>query len=137
MFNVGVDRIALDDEGIDLEETFDLQSRNLQLGNALKSFLDPRGLTYTINDDRLLLTTFYSALPNTVVYDVTDLLAAGGPQRVAVVRRGVTSSSFDFEQLITLIQDQCAMDDWEHVGGPGHAKAAELNGKQLLIVSLP
>jgi len=135
MISVEVDRVSLDDLGIDAEATYDLSFKNISLGNALKSFLEPHDLTYAIANERLLFTISDYELTSAVIYDVSDLLAVGEPQRVAVVRRGLTSSSFDFEQLIDLIELQCAPEDWQNVGGPGWIQAAELNGKQLLIVT--
>lgn len=90
----------------------DMVSMNVQgirLRTALELALRPLGLTWTIYDDVLLITTADEAdrLLVVKVYDVHDLLRRGDP------RNG------DCESLIELVTSIVAPESWDEVGGPG------------------
>lgn len=111
---VELDRLALADEGIDPDATYALHCQGASLRSALLEMLEPAGLTFTVRNEALLITSQTEAenLLSTRVYPVLDL----------VVRPAGESPSrpmLDYAALKVLILRTIARGSWEETGGPG------------------
>lgn len=74
--NMVVDRLEIENAGVNLQDTMSIDVRELSLAQALGLVL-PRELTAVVNEDGLVLITSrakaYEILP-TVIYDITEVL---------------------------------------------------------------
>jgi serpin B len=95
------------------------------LRSALRSTLEPRGLIFTVQNDRLLITTKVAAETMTPqrVYQVHDLIAAGSP-------------SPSFEWLIEILTSTITPESWREAGGTqGEVKGFHADGILVLIIT--
>lgn len=123
--------IAIDGEALgadgkneELELTFTIPE-GASLRSALRSALEPRGLTVTVQNDRLLITTKSAAEVVTPqrVYQVHDLIAAGSP----------TPS---FEWLIEILTSTISPESWREAGGTqGEVEGFRADGILVLIIT--
>lgn len=95
------------------------------LRSALHSTLIPRGLTFVVENDRLMITTGVAAEVKTPtrVYQVHDLVNTG-------------TSRPDFESLIELITSVIAPESWRDAGGTqGEAVPFHTDGVLALVIT--
>jgi len=125
-----VDRRALEDEGISGDEPVDVNLRGISLESALNLILEEHGLSFTVRNEVLLVTTpaAEEELLTTKVYPVGDLLPRpdGDGLRIG-------SGEPDYDELIETITTTVAPTSWDEVGGPGSVK--ELESTESLVVS--
>ena len=113
--------------GIDASTPVTKNLHNLPLRSALNLMLREHGLTWTIQDDVLLITTPGDAgnYVYTKVYDVSDL----------VVCRGEHDELWDnYQTLIDTIKTTIDPTTWDDIGGPGSTSGAGLGKAKVLIV---
>ena len=122
------DTRALGEVGIDTSTPMTKSLHNLPLRSALNLMFKEHSLTWTIQDDVLLITTLEEEdlCLSTKVYDVSDL----------VVCRGEHNELWDdYDTLIEAIQATFVRTSWDDVGGPGSITGASLGKAKVLIVS--
>ncbi len=99
---VDVDHKAMEAAAINAKTPVTVNLKGIPLESSLSLILDQLGLVWTIDGDKILITTPKSARRLTVIYDVRDLLAvADGMVLTKVLTRTVQPAS------------------WSDVGGPG------------------
>jgi hypothetical protein len=126
--NVVLDRRALEEIGIPADAGISFQISNVSLQSALNLMLGQLDLTWTIQDEVLLITTPEGAEERliTKVYDVADL----------VICRDASGELWaDYDTLIHLIKWTIEPATWDHVGGAGTAEGASFRGAETLTVS--
>jgi hypothetical protein len=101
--------------------------RGITLKSALRLLLHKLGLTYTIQDEVLLITTPEQAdsMLETKVYPVADLVLPAG----ATTEPG---GQADFDALIDLLTSTVKPTCWDSVGGPGSVVPFE-NGMSIVV----
>jgi hypothetical protein len=106
-----IDRLALDENGIDSAAPVTGRFAELPLGVALKRLLDPLELTYTLRDEVILITTpdECEAILQLGLYPVGELVGDGSGD----------PANYDFDSLMQVITSTIAPDTWDEVGGPG------------------
>lgn len=115
---IDLDRAALSEEGVALNEPLNLNGKNVSLKAALELLLSRLGLRAIVDEGRLLVTTEFVAeeLLYAVVYDVRDLARAG----------------YDADYpLISSIQNSTS-GPWEEIDGTGGTISVPFEG--VLIV---
>ncbi len=122
-----LDSRGLGECGIDTGTPITKSLHNLPLRSALRLILREHGLTWTIQDDVLLVTTPEEA-DNwicTKVYDVSDL----------VVCRGEHDELWDdYDTLTGIIESTIRPTSWDDVGGAGAINGATLGKAKVLVV---
>jgi hypothetical protein len=115
---IQVDKKALDDEGVGTDVPVTRRLSGISLKSALNLLLRELGLTYSVQDEVLLITTRTESDQRltTVVYDVSDLVEADRLQRQA---RGEVVLEYDADPLIDAITAAVHPTSWQEVGGPG------------------
>jgi len=138
--SVVLDHVELDNYGIpgDVPITKDLQ--NVSLRSALKLILKPLEMTYSINDEVLLLTTYEAAETSltSMIHDVTDMVTsnlARASQGVGVQVVSQKEARADFDSLVEMITTTIDADMWEAVGGPNTLTVYSANDKNMLVVN--
>ncbi len=133
--NIELDTRALDTVGIGLDTPITRNLSGISLRSALRLILRELELTYTIEDEALIITTPEEAEDrlSTVVYEVRDLVKREAPVDTLVYSPFGTAS--DFDSLIEIMTSTIAPDSWDEVGGPGSVGAYEYAGKSVLIIS--
>jgi hypothetical protein len=123
-----LDTRALAEAGVDSGTPITKSLHNLPLRSALSLILRAQRLTWTIQDDVLLITTPEEA-DNwicTKVYDVSDL----------VVCRGEHDELWDdYDTLVEIVESTTKPTSWDCVGGAGAATGASMGKAKVLIVS--
>lgn len=127
---IHIDRAALDEFGVNIDESVTVNFRNISLGAAMRLMLKELQLTYIIENEVLFVTTHDRAEKSlmTCVYDVRDL---GFTTTSAAAKS--TSPSADNNRLAEVIIDCIATDTWAKNGG-GQAEVQPL-GPDLLVIS--
>lgn len=123
------DKKALDDVGVEAKKTpVGFTADGLKLRSALRHILRQLDLTWTIEDEALVITTpeQADARLETRVYEVGDLVAARDEQ---------LRPYNDFDQIIEMITSTVKPTSWDAVGGPGSIAAFEAAGITALVVS--
>jgi len=118
-----IDRKALQDVGIDPQTPVTRTLKRIRLRSALRLLLRDVGLTFTVRDGVVLITTREQAEASLSkeVYAVEDLVAASG-------QRGKS----DFDALVDLITSTVEPASWDSVGGPGSISV--LASREALVV---
>ncbi len=129
--NVELDVRALDVVGISPDTPITRKIQNISLKSALRIVLSELELTYRIDDESLIITTFEEADANLItrVYGIRDLVVPeAGHQPLVYSPSGYPSN---YSNLIEVIQVTVVPDSWDVVGGAGSIDA----DKFALVVS--
>jgi len=122
------DRKALEDVGFDTHKPVTINIKGVTLRSALALLLRPEGLTWTICDEVLLITTPDQAqeLMTTEIYEVADLVAC----------RDENGEPWDdYGTLIHFIMSHIQPTSWDEVGGPGAITGATLGSARVIVVT--
>lgn len=124
---IEVDRKALDEVGIGVDTPITKALKGVTLRSALNLVLRDLDLTWTINDEVLLITTRDAAeqMMLTRIYDVGDLVTFR-------TVRGQTCQ--DFDSLIAAITSSIEPESWEEVGGAGAIAPLEYRGAKAVVI---
>lgn len=117
---IQLDKTALDEVGVNLEQPATITIRNVSLRSALRLMLKTLQLTYIIQDETLIITTPDAAQKNLVacVYNVHELVGADGS---------------DLKSIADMIESCVEKDSWsDNGGGP---PAIRIIKPDLLVVS--
>lgn len=122
-----IDRVALTQEGVDLDEPVTMHFRDLSARSVFQLLLERLMLTYSIRDEVLVITTSaqYRAELETRAYDVTDLVVTSGA--------GVVPEA-DFAPLIDLIKSAFWREFREDAVPLPAIEAFSANGVNSLVV---
>jgi hypothetical protein len=125
---IQLDNKALADVGIGSDTPVTMNLRGVSLRSALKLVLRNLNLTWTVQDEVLLITTPEEAESrlDTKVIDVSDLV---------VCRNKHDDLWDDYDTLIDAITTAIKPTTWDQVGGPGSITGASLGTAKVLIVS--
>lgn len=125
---IQLDTRALNDDGIGLDTPVTASLHGVPLRSALNHVLRQLGLTWTIRNDVLLITTPPEGenLLHTKIYDVADLV-------VCRDEHGVLWD--DYDTLIDVISRTIKPTSWDFVGGPGSIAGASLGKAKVLVVA--
>ncbi len=123
-----IDNKALGDVGIGTDSPVTVNLKGITLRSALNLMLRELSLTWTIEDEVLMITTPDEAEQqlSTKVYDVADLV---------VCRDEHDTVSDDYDSLIDSITSTIKPTTWDGVGGPGAVVGNSLGTAKVLIVS--
>jgi hypothetical protein len=126
---IQLDQKALEDSGIALDKPVTKNLKGISLRSGLGIVLRDLGLSYTIDNEVLLITTKEKAdeMCITKVYDVGDLVAFHD-------KKGDWD---DYDSLVELIREIVAPWSWNTVGGPGSIVGYRRGDARLLAVSNP
>ncbi len=126
--HIALDQHALNDVkiGADTPVTIDIHAPSLRLG--LHELLSPLGLTWTVRDGALLITTPEEEdyLLFVKVLDVSDLVVCRDD-------KGILWD--DYDTLTDAIRWTVAPTTWDEVGGPASIIGASLGKAKILIIS--
>ncbi|MDZ7619641.1 MAG: STN domain-containing protein, partial [Patescibacteria group bacterium] len=125
---IQIDRKSLDDVGVATDMPVTKNLRNVSLKSALRLMLRELGLTYSIEDEVLLITTPEEAENRleTRMYPVTDLVRFQDKKGEAWT---------DFDSLIELITSTVKPQTWDEVGGPGSIAPLTVRGEEVIVLS--
>jgi hypothetical protein len=125
---IQLDAKAVDDVGIGTDVPVTVDLKGISLRSALNLVLRRLNLTWTIEDEVLMITTPEEAENrlDTRVYDVADLVACRDDHDVPWD---------DYDTLIDTIASTIKPRTWEMEGGPGSIKGATLGTARVLVVS--
>lgn len=125
---IQLDKRALSDVGIEADSPITTNLRGVSLRSALKLLLRELNLTWTIQDEVLLITTPEEAEMRltTKVIDVSDLVVCLDED---------DEDWDDYTTLIDAITTSSSPTTWDDVGGPGSITGASLSTAKVLIVS--
>ncbi len=125
---IQIDTRALADVGIGTDTPVTKNLKGVSLRSALRLMLRELGLTHTIQDEVLLITTFEEAdtRMTTVVYPVADLVRFRE-------KSGETWS--DFDSLIDTITSAVRPTTYDEVGGPGSVSPQSVGNTDTLVIS--
>ena len=124
---LALDRKALDDAGVALDTPVTMNVRDLPLDSSLNVLLAPLGLTSTIHNDVLWITTSEATdcLLLARRYNVEDLVEFRD-------KEGVWE---DHNSLIEAITSTISPTTWDTVGGPGSITIQRLGVARVLFVT--
>ncbi len=125
---IQLDTKSLEQVGVAPDDKITANVKGVSLRSALDLVLRPLGLTFTIHDEVLFITT-PDAVPEMLtveVYDVADLVAC---------RDEKGQPWDDYETLVHMITSQIDLASWSEVGGPGAVSAATLGQAKVLVVT--
>jgi len=128
--NVAIDKVGLEDIGLSTDLPISITAKGITLRSFLALSLDQSELTWTIQDETLMVTTVEEADYNLVtrLYLVADLVEEGE----SLLYNG---GNADYDSLIEVLTSTLAPESWEDVGGPGSIRGATMGDRRLLIVS--
>ncbi len=123
---IQIDTRALSDVGIGTDTPVTKNLKGVSLRSALQLMLRELGLTHTIQDEVLLITTFEEAETHltTVVYPVADL----------GFRDKSGETWIDFDSLIEMITSTVKPTTWDEVGGPGTIAPQSIGNTHAIVV---
>jgi hypothetical protein len=123
-----LDRKPMEEANIGADVAVTLNMRGLPLATVLHHLLKPHGLTWTVQDGVLLITTpeAEESRLTTRLYDVADLV---------VCRDSKNQLWDDYETLTDLITTTVAVTTWDTVGGPGSITGASIGTAKVLVIS--
>ena len=125
---VALDLRALDNWAITPDTPVTFSVKGVSLRSALRLMLRQLGLTYTVRDKLLQITTPEVAEERltTVVYPVADIVPSAEDR---------SEFTDDVETLAELIPVFIEPTSWSKFGGPGSISGAELNAVRALVVA--
>ena len=127
-FEIRIDNKALNDAGIAKDSAVTMNLKGVSLRSALNLMLGELKLTWTIENEVLLITTPEEAENRLTpkVLDVGDL----------VVCRDSKGKLWDeYDSLIDVIKSTVCPTAWDDVGGPGSIAPANLGTAKALVIS--
>ncbi|HJN12891.1 MAG TPA: hypothetical protein QF564_29715 [Pirellulaceae bacterium] len=120
-FNARIDALAIEDQLIDDNQLIELEARSEPVSRVVTRLTSSLRLTWTYQDDVLLVTTDEQALPVIRVYPVHDLVArpSAGSDRMLdnPFNWSVRAADDSADSLVTAISGTIDVDDWDSVGG--------------------
>ena len=121
-----LDKVALQDAGLDGSAPISCAPHDLPLASALRLALEPLGLTFVVQDEVLLITNVDAASTKlvTCVYPVLDLVQVYQPGGAAAL---------ELDGLVETITTTIDPDTWDEVGGEGSIVALVRNA--TLVIS--
>jgi hypothetical protein len=125
---IQLDRKALEEVGFATDKQMTINVKGLTLRSALALLLHAEGLTWTIRDEVLLITTpdeDQNAL-TTELYEVADLVACKD-------EKGQPWD--DYGTLVELIASHIEPTSWDAVGGPGAITGATFGSAKVIVVT--
>lgn len=124
---IQLDHKAISDVGIGADTPVTANLKDISLRSALRLLLRPLNLTWTIDNEVLLITTPEESEKNliTKVIDVSDLV---------VCRDKHDELWDDYDTLIDAITSSVMPTTWDCVGGPGSVCGASLGKAKVLII---
>ena len=124
---IQLDNKAISDVGIGTDTPITKRLKGVSLRSALNLMLNELNLTWTIQDEMLLITTPEEAdcMLTTKVYDVADLVAC---------RNSKDDPWDDYDTLIDMIATTVKATEWDAVGGPGSIVGASFGSAKVLVV---
>ncbi len=127
-FEIRIDNKALSEAGIAKDTAVTMNLKGISLQSALNLMLRELELTWTIENEVLLITTPEEAENRLTakVLDVADLV---------VCRDSKGKLWDDYDSLIDLIKSTVAPTKWDNVGGPGSIAPANLGTAKALVIS--
>lgn len=141
--NVIIDRQALDDDAIPLDTSLSGNFTNVQFKVAIRLVLDRYGLTYTVENGVMKITTQTSSEEHGLVRihsvpkalhsqpSIALIRAARPPNNFAADNSGpITNSASTLSGVLHIIQRTIQPDVWAEHGGVGEIRAF---GNQLII----
>jgi hypothetical protein len=125
---IKIDNKALSDVGIGTDSPVTIDVKGVSLRSALKLMLRELSLTWTIQDEVLMITTPEEAdnYLTTQLYDVADLV---------VCRDDHDQLWDDYDTLIDIITSTVKSTTWDDVGGAGSINGATIGTAKVLVVS--
>lgn len=119
--DVALDTDAIQSEGKGPETTVSLLAKDVSLASVLNRTLKPHGLTWTVVDEGILITTREGAAKNlvTTVYGVADLAGEDG--------------AVEYDELSNMITQSVDPESWRENGGADGAIAKVAAKKSLVI----
>ncbi|MBI1831958.1 MAG: hypothetical protein HYR84_10965, partial [Planctomycetes bacterium] len=111
---IRLDLRSLQDAKIDLDAPISLAVDDISMKSALNIMLDRLRLTYSVQDDGILISTEDKVRYYRVTYDVRDLIESA--ERVNHFSKKGDNVG---ETLMGLVQTSVARNTWEAQGGPG------------------
>ena len=128
---IQLDGKALEESGVAADSPITRTLQGIALRSALDLLLRDLGLTYTIVDEVLLITSPDAAQSGemlaTVVYPVGDLVAFRDPSG---------EEWTDFDSLIEMMENSVAPDSWLDAGGSGIIQPFD-EGRALVVTQTP
>ena len=122
--SIRFDPTSMEEAGLAPNTKVTIDVESVSLRSALKTMLKEHGLTWVIDDEALLITTYpCDAKLVNYLYDVRDLVIVG--------RYGEP----DFEPLIELITSSIVAQSWDEVGGPGSITTYENDRLMGLVIT--
>ena len=124
---IQIDKKAMEEAGISPDYPVTKNLKGISLRSALTLLLSSYDLTYTIDNEVLLVTTQEKAkgLLITRLYTVGDLVAF----------HDTDGDWDDYDSLIDLITTTVVPTSWDAVGGPGSITGFRAGEARLLVVS--
>ena len=124
---IQIDSKALTDVGIGSDTSVTVNLKGVSLRSALNLMLKELNLTWTIQDEVLLITTPEEADNELFVkvYDVADLVEC---------RDERNQLSDDYDTLIDIITATVKPTSWDNVGGPGSIQGSTLGTAKVLVI---
>jgi hypothetical protein len=125
---IQLDKVAMDDAGVGTDTPVTKNLKGISLRSALKLILHQLNLTYTIQNEVLLITTPEAAESHLIrrVYDVADLVVYNDDEFGQVD---------DYTPLTDLITSTVEYRTWDCVGGAGSISGQSLGTAKILVVS--
>lgn len=125
---IHLDQKAFKDASVETTAPVTFRGIDLRFKTILNAMLGQLGLTWTIDDGLLVITTPEGAArrPTIQVYDVADLV---------VCLDGKNQLWDDYETLIDVIAQTIEPQDWDRNGGPGTIAGASLGTAKVLVVA--
>ena len=126
--HIAIDRLALDEAGVDEATPVRLQVKDVSLRSALSLLAESAGVAWTVRNEVILVTSKNRAAGTllTRVYDVRAL-AVPGPEG--------EPTTINYDELIDLLTSTVAPAAWDVVGGSGSMAPSEGGGVQALVVA--
>lgn len=127
---IHLDRPALEELGVNIDEPVTVSLRDISLQAALRLMLEQLQLTYIIENEVLLVTSRDAAEKEllTCVYDVRDLAVLASPP----LQSKGASACVDCKRLVDVLTNCIANGTWRENGGSAEVRSF---GPGLLVVS--
>jgi hypothetical protein len=126
-----IDEKGLEEEALTVDEPISISLTNMPLGNALHWILSPLNLTYSIQSEVLLITSFKYSSECLVIYDVTRITVG---QESTNARR----STLHLSGITRLVENSISADQWQNAGGTSTIEGfRDRVGRRCLAVRAP
>lgn len=123
-----IDAKGLEEEAVSIEDPVDISLSDMPLGNALHWILSPLNLTYSIQSEVLLITSFRYSSECLVVYDVTSITV--DQESTNAIRRAL-----DLDGISRLVENSISVDQWQNAGGTSMIESfRDRTGRRYLLI---